>query len=79
MVSRYKIEQRRLTHRGREFHFVSYEGQSANPNRDLPATDATWYLMSGGRRWPVMPHVPGQDPTELDRLFLEWLESHVFD
>lgn len=77
-MSKYTVQQRRLRHRGREFHFVSYEGRPANPRRDEPATDATWFLMSAGKRWEVMPEQPGQDGEELDRRFREWLDTHVF-
>jgi hypothetical protein len=79
-MSSYKPEQRRLTHRGRQFHFVSYEGQPATDTRtrQAPAIEPSWYMMSSGKRWQVMPHQPGQDALELDRLFAEWLETHVF-
>lgn len=77
-MSSYKVEQRRLTHRGREFHFVSYEGQVANPARHQPAMVPTWFLMSAGKRWAVMPHDPGHEALELDRLLSQWLEVHVF-
>jgi hypothetical protein len=77
-MSSYKVEQRRLTHRGREFHFVSYEGQPGNVARQVAATVPTWFLMNGGKRWPVVPHMLGQAPGDLDRLFADWLESHVF-
>jgi hypothetical protein len=43
------------------------------------ATDAAWWLMSGGTRWEVMPFLPGQAPQELDRQFTEWLDANVFD
>lgn len=77
-MSKYAVEQRRLTHRGREFHFVSYEGQPANPRRSQPATEAAWWLMSAGKRWEVMPYRSGQADQEVDRLLTEWLETHVF-
>lgn len=73
-----KIAQRHLTHRGRRFHFVSYEGQLGNPGRRLAPVAPAWFLMSAGKRWEVMPHDPEQQPDELDRLLTEWLESHVF-
>lgn len=65
-------------YRGREFHFVSYEGRPANPKRDQPATAPAWWLMSAGTRWEVLPYRPGQAPDELDGLFKGWLEAHVF-
>jgi len=77
-VGSFKLEQRHLTHRGREFHFVSYEGQVANVARHLGAVEPTWYLINSGKRWPVIAHQPGQEPEELDRQLAEWLERHVF-
>ena len=77
-MGRFKVEQRRITLQGREFHFVSYEGQPANAARQQAATAPTWYLMSDGKRWLVMPHEPGQEPDELDGLLISWLETHVF-
>jgi len=77
-MSSYKVEQHRLSHRGRSFHFVSYEGAPANPAKALPATEPTWFMMSAGKRWVVMPHHVGQEPAELDRLFAAWLDSNVF-
>jgi len=74
----YKVEQRRLTVRGRLFHFVSYEGTPANPAKHISATAPTWFMMLSGKRWAVMPHEVGQDPIELDRRFTEWLEINVF-
>jgi hypothetical protein len=77
-MSKYTIEQRRLRYRGRDFHFVSYEGREADSKRHLPATAPTWFLMSAGTRWEVMPHEPGQDRDEVDRLLMEWLDAHAF-
>ncbi len=77
-MSGYRVEQHRLNHRGRTFHFVSYEGSPANPTKQLPATLPTWYLMSAGKRWEVMPQQSGQDVAERDRLFAEWLDANVF-
>jgi hypothetical protein len=77
-MSKHTVEQVRLTHRGREFHFVSYEGQLENLKKNQPATDPAWFLMSAGTRWEVMPHQPHQAREELDRLFTAWLERHVF-
>lgn len=77
-MPKHAMEQRRLAYRGREFHFVSYEGQPANPRRNEPATEAAWWLMSAGKRWEVTPWRPDQTEPELDRLFTEWLEANVF-
>jgi hypothetical protein len=77
-VSSYKSEQRRLTHRGREFHFVSYEGRPANERKGETALPAMWFLMSEGKRTAVMPQVLGQEITALDLHLLGWLDEHVF-
>lgn len=74
----FRTEQHRLVHRGREFHFVSYDGTPANAKRGQPATTPAWWLMSAGTRWEVMPYHPGWDAAELDRAFAEWLDAHVF-
>lgn len=78
-MSKHTVEQVRLRHRGREFHFVSYEGQPENLKKNQPATDPAWFLMNAGRRWEVMPHQPNQEHEERDRLFAAWLERYVFE
>jgi hypothetical protein len=77
-VSSYKIEQRRLSHRGREFHFVSYEAQAANERRGEPAVPPMWYLMYEGKRRAVLPQVPGQSLVELDDALLQWVDEQVY-
>ena len=77
-MSRPQTEQRRLAYRGREFHFVSFDGQPANPRKDQPATAPAWWLMSAGKRWEVMPFRAGQSADALDRAFMAWLDAHVF-
>jgi hypothetical protein len=77
-MSSYKIEQRRLTHRGREFHFVSYDGQPADLKNNHPAAPPTWFLMSGGKRRAVMPQDPALDIPEVDRRLTSWLDAHAF-
>jgi hypothetical protein len=77
-VSNHKVEQRRLHHRGREFHFVSYEAQVANERRGVQAIPPMWYLMNEGKRRPVLPHVPGQELPELDNALLQWVDEQVF-
>ena len=77
-VSTHKVEQRRLNHRGREFHFVSYDAQVANERRGEPAIPPMWYLMNEGKRRPVLPHVPGQELLELDGALLRWIDEEVF-
>jgi hypothetical protein len=75
----YKTDQCRIAYRGKEFHFVSYEGQGANPAKGVVETPAMWYLMRAGHRHEVMPQVTGQEVIERERQFGEWLESFVFD
>lgn len=77
-MSRPLVEQRRLRYRGREFHFVSYDGLPANAKRAQAATAPAWWLMSAGTRWEVMPFHPGRDAAELDRAFMAWLDTHAF-
>jgi hypothetical protein len=77
-VSSHKVEQRRLSHRGREFHFVSYDAQVANERRGQAAMPAMWYLMNEGKRTPVLPHVPGQELMELDGALLQWVDEQVY-
>jgi hypothetical protein len=77
-VSSYKSEQRRLVYRGREFHFVSYEGRVANLRRGEDALPAMWFLMSEGKRQQVMPQTLGQDLAAIDRALLAWLDANVF-
>jgi hypothetical protein len=74
----YRVEQRFVNHRGRRFHFVSYDGRPANAKAMQLATGPAWFLMSGGKRWEVMPQVPGQDLAELDLQLTQWLDQQVF-
>lgn len=77
-MTKYKNEQRRLAHRGRSFHFISYDAQDADPKRKQLAMPATWYLESSGNRWPSIPHTPEQPDVELDAQLAAWLEAVVF-
>ena len=77
-MSGYKTEQRRVVHRGREFHFVTYEGEVANPARLRVATEPAWYLMHAGKRWAVMPHQIGQETEVVERELTRWLDKNVF-
>ena len=74
-MSSYKVEQRHVTYQGRDFHFVSYDGRPANEHRGEATMPPMWYLMGPGKRWPVMPQVPGQAGEEVDRALLTWLEN----
>jgi hypothetical protein len=76
-MSTYKTDQRRLTHAGHEFHFVSYEGQLANVARGQCATPPTWYLMAAGKRWEVMGQQPEHSPDEVDACLHAWLDEHM--
>jgi hypothetical protein len=78
LLSTHKVEQRRLYHRGREFHFVSYDAQLANERRGEVAMPPMWYLMIEGKRRPVLPHTPGQELGELDGALLKWVDEQVF-
>ena len=77
-MSRHPILQLRVTHRGREFHFVSYEPIVTPANRMLAPSPWTWYLMNEGKRLEVMPHSPDQSPEELEQELVLWLESYVY-
>jgi hypothetical protein len=75
-LSAYRVEQRRVSHRGREWHFVSYEGiVEKKTGVEHPPM---WYLMASGKRWEVMEQVRGQDAVELDRMFVKWLDRTIF-
>lgn len=75
---RYTIEQRHLIHRGRSFHFVSYDGQPGNAGKGMAATAPAWYLMTEGKRREVMPHVPGQPEDVVDIALVAWLDENAF-
>lgn len=77
-MSSYKTNQRRVRHRGREFHFVSYEGVAANPRLGSPATQATWFLMCAGKRWDVMLEQADVSETDLDLQLSNWLDVNIF-
>lgn len=74
----YKVEQHRLMHHEREFHFVSYDARPANERRGEEELPQMWFLMNAGGRIPVMPQTLGQDADELEQLFHTWLEENVF-
>ncbi|MGE0553204.1 MAG: hypothetical protein AB7R55_07220 [Gemmatimonadales bacterium] len=74
----YKTAQCRLTHRGRVFHFVSYEGRRANPGRLIEAEPAMWFLMSAGRRFSVVPEHADEPAEGRDGRLAAWLDANVF-
>jgi hypothetical protein len=77
-MSRLAVQQHHFRHRGRAFHFVAYDGVPANAGQGRAATPPTWYLMSAGKRWEVMPEVSAQPDDERDLLLARWLDEHVF-
>ena len=74
----HKTAQCHLSHRGRVFHFVSYEGRQANPTRAIEARPAMWFLMSAGRRFSVVPERPEESDEGRDTRLTEWLDANVF-
>ena len=74
-MSQNKVEQQHVSHAGRDFHFVSYEAQPANEKKKEVAVPPMWYLMGPARRWPVMPHFPGQAEAEVVRGLVAWLKE----
>jgi len=74
-VSSYKVEQHHVICRGRDFHFVSYDGQPANSRKGEPAVPAMWYLMGPGKRWPVTLQVAGQSSDEVVGVLTGWLKD----
>jgi hypothetical protein len=77
-MSSYKIEQHRVSYRGRDFHFVSYEARPANERRGEPAEPPMWYLMQAGKRWPVMPQEAGLPLEAVEQALRAWLEENAF-
>ena len=77
-MGKYQHEQRRLEHRGRRFHFISYDAQDADLKQKTVAMPATWYLASSGNRWPAIPQTVEQSKAELEALLTVWLEDFVF-
>jgi hypothetical protein len=76
-MSSHKPQQRHITIRGRNFHFVSYQGSRGNPQRAQLPYPAMWYLMVEGRRCPVLPCDPSLSPTELDATLAGWVEDNA--
>lgn len=76
-MSAFKPQQRRITIQDRDFHFVCYEGRSANPKKGEQSTPAMWHLMVEGRRCPVLPYDECLSDQELDSALVEWAESNA--
>jgi hypothetical protein len=77
-MSSYKTVQHHVQHRGRVFHFVSYEGLPANARTGQEATPATWCLMCAGKRWPAIEQGADEDPVAITAHLTRWLDHHVF-
>jgi hypothetical protein len=77
-LSSYKTDQHKVSYRGREFHFVSYEGRVANPRTGETASPPTWFLMSAGKRWPAIVQTSDLDAGALTTLLTKWLDQNVF-
>lgn len=73
----YRTDQHHVIHRGRKYHFVSYEARPANVRTGHDAEPATWCLIRAGKRWPAFPELPGQDPEEILSAFTSWLDENV--
>ena len=76
-MSSYKTDQHRLVHRGRTFHFVSYDAQPANPRTGEAAMAPMWCLMCAGKRLPALAHEPDQDQESVIAALTRWLEKNV--
>lgn len=76
-MSTFKSQQRHLAIRGRDFHFVSYEGIPANVRRGEEAQPSMWYLMVAGRRCAAFVCAPDQSPAEVDGLLARWVDENV--
>lgn len=74
-VTRLRIDQCRVFHRGREFHFVTYEGDTDPENA---GGAAMWYLMSGLKRCEAIRQVPDQDEPTLEARLRRWLDTNAF-
>jgi hypothetical protein len=77
-VSAVSLTQYRITLHGRDLHFVAYEATPGNARRGEPYQPPMWYLMSEGKRHPVMEHIEGQSLAGLDKALREWAEANAF-
>ena len=76
-MSLYKPQQRHLTVRNRELHFVSYEALPADLKHHADAQPEMWYLMRAGRRWAVMARDPDQSIEQTDAVLRQWAEANA--
>lgn len=76
-MSAFKPQQRHLTIRGRDYHFVSYEGHPADARKQLTSAPSMWFLMVEGRRFPVFPCEPSQPLLEVDAALSVWVEDNA--
>jgi len=77
-MSAYKTDQYHVVHRGRRFHFVSYEARQANLRTGESAMPASWFLMCAGKRWAAVAQVQDQSPEVLVAALTRWLDEQVF-
>ena len=77
-MTAYKTDQHHIMHRGRSFHFVSYDARQANPRTGESAMPATWFLMCAGKRWPVFAQVEDQSQEAVVAALTRWLDQTVF-
>ena len=76
-MSSHKTDQHHVIHRGRKYHFVSYEARLPNPKTGDAGLPATWFLIRAGKRWPAFPELPDQDPEAIFSAFTTWLDDNV--
>ncbi len=77
-MSATSLTQHRISLHGRDLHFVAYEATEADSRRGELRQPAMWYLMSEGKRHPVMECIPGQPLAALDLNLREWAEANAF-
>ena len=78
-MTAYKNAQQHVVMKGRDFHFVSYDGTPANEKRGIVETGPMWYLMGPNKRWPVMPHVIDQPDEEVVTELKSWISGQGLD
>jgi len=78
-MTAYKNAQQHVLVKGRDFHFVSYDGVPANEKRGIVETGPMWYLMGPNKRWPVMPHDLDQPDHEVVGELKKWIIGQGLD